>query len=611
MANAQLINRSEIPNEPAYNAPDEALSPANSCPLNEEEKEPIQKIVRAYFTNLEGEELEKITKEKEIYLVVETENMGSEELIIPFPEHDGDFKYEDEIITLAKVLKLKVSGAVEKIKLATVAKKTEIPPETPVVEDETSAPAPLVTSPTDEDANIVSVEFLDGTDDKILSSGGDQYVNLPYEDKWVDGKIIKNKDRLSREPRIKVKFDKPGSHSFKIKLVPGGSNAVYSSAEKGRNSNFKYQDKEQSYTTDGDGTKIIDDLFIAVSGNDTYTLSATDAKGKTVKSSAGITTKRFFHYVEIKMKGLSSVAKNLSTFESEFGRNFMTAKALSSVQMKHMENIDRNDSNTFKSLARTAYNTSTAGAKEPYCVTVGYTDHLAVKNKGALRKKNVDFGSGKPKVLINIRGKGLNVATVKERPLWKDIVKGDDWFISCKYKLDGGGTWKDIPQKKCVAKQKPRYPKGYCNNVEIDVSSLPAGKGTIRLEVNWVDRMRGGLSFGGGSLVCICTRAWWQDISTTEQNQTLIHEVGHKVGMVADGSGNLPDKVSTHYKDKGHVGNHCYNGNSGGLSTYNSADAGRKSVCVMFGATNGKTKFCGNCHPVVRKLDISKGWNKF
>jgi len=611
MPNAKLINRSELPNEPEYNTPDEALTPVNACTLNnEEEKEPTQKIVKAYFTNLEDEPLEKITKEKEIYLVVETENMSGEEVIINLPNHYGDFKYEDEEITEDKVLKISISSNSEKIKLETIARK-KAKPKTLFAEESEETPSSLPVTSTDEDANIVSVEFLNGGDDKILTSKGDQYVNLPYEDKWVDGKIIKNKDRLSNKPRVLVKFDKAGSHSFKIKLILGGSNAVYTAKEKGRNANFKYEENEKTYTTSGDGTIIIDDLFLTVAGNDNYTLSATDAKGKTVKSSGSISTKRFFYYVELKMKGLKSVATSLTTFETEFVRNYMKLEGLAAVEMKHMQNISTGDSNTFKSLARKSYDISTAGTKEPYCVAIGYTDHLAVKNNGTLEKTKIEFGIGKPKVDISIKGKGLKVNKVQKRALWRGIVKSEDWFINCKYKLDGKAKWEDIPEEKCTAKQRVGYPKGYCDVVEIDVKELPKGKGAIRLEVNWVDRMRGGLSFGGGNLVCICTRAWWQAKTTLSQNQTLIHEVGHKVGMVSDGSGNLPKKVATHYAAKGHVGNHCYNGNAKGESNYNTKEARKKSTCVMFGTVNGKTKFCEKCHPTVRKLDISKGWSKF
>ncbi len=123
MANAQLINRSDLSKEPDYNCTDDAVSPVQACALNEEEKEPKQKIVKAYFTNLEGEPLEKITKEKEIYLVIETENMSGEEVIINLPAHYGDFKYEGELITEDKVLKLSVGGSTEKIKLEVVPRR--------------------------------------------------------------------------------------------------------------------------------------------------------------------------------------------------------------------------------------------------------------------------------------------------------------------------------------------------------------------------------------------------------------------------------------------------------------------------------------------------------
>jgi hypothetical protein len=148
--------------------------------------------------------------------------------------------------------------------------------------------------------------------------------------------------------------------------------------------------------------------------------------------------------------------------------------------------------------------------------------------------------------------------------------------------------------------------------VRIDVTGLAAGRGTITLKVNWVDRMRAGLSFSGGNLICVCTRAWWQNESTADQNQVMVHELGHKVGMVADATGNLPDAVASLYdSSKGHVGNHCHFDRPAGQARYDSSDDSANSKCVMYGATNGKSAFCTNCEPAVRKLDISSGWARF
>lgn len=614
MPNAQLINRSDLSKEPKYNTPDDAISPVKKCAFSNEEKNPKQKIVKAYFTNLDGEKLEKITKEKEIYLVVETENMSGEEVIINLPEHYGDFKYEGEEFTKDKVLQLNVSGDTEKIKLETIARRKEIP-QTPVAKESVQTPGSTAAAiPTfNEDANIVFAEFLDGADDKILSADGEQYVNLPFDDKWVDGIIVKNKDRLSRRPRILVKFDKHGKHSFKIKLVTGVSNTIYSDNEK-NNAKFEYEENELSYTTGGDGTKIIDDLFVTVAGNDKYAVSASDSNGNIVVSSYTITTKRFFYYIETKMKGLKTVATSLSSFETEFNRNFMKLQALKAVEMKYMENISKEDEDNFENNCRSAYQTSEAINKEPYCVTIAYTDQLAVKNpKKIIRKRNVDVGPGQSNVIINVEGPGLTNPDVETRALWNDIVAGEGWFVSCKY-LKAGGRRTDkieIAEDKCIAQIRAGFTDFY-DKVSIAVDHLPKGKGQITLRVNWVDRMRAGLSFPKGNLVCVCTRAWWQNESTASQNEVIIHEVGHKVGMVSDGGENLPDKVSTHYDDsKGHVGDHCHFGIPK-QARYDGTGDSSKAKCVMYGAITStpRFKFCRNCHPTVLKLDISSGWKR-
>jgi len=233
-----------------------------------------------------------------------------------------------------------------------------------------------------------------------------------------------------------------------------------------------------------------------------------------------------------------------------------------------------------------------------------FTDHLAVKNPSqSVIKSGVDVGPGKAAVVVPIAGPGLTNPAVAARSLWKDLVPGEGWFVSASYTPDGGGDAVTIPEAKCSA-----LPAGSsnCTRVSVDVTALPAGTGTITLVVDWVDRMRGGLSLGSGNAVCICSRAWWQNKNTAAQNQVLVHEVGHQVGMVADGSGSLPDKVATHYdSSKGHVGDHCHHGVAAGQARYDGAADLTASDCVMYGATNGKLAFCANCVPTVRKLDIT------
>ncbi|MFN8660230.1 MAG: hypothetical protein U0105_28090, partial [Candidatus Obscuribacterales bacterium] len=360
----------------------------------------------------------------------------------------------------------------------------------------------------EDEPKIIAIDFLDGGDD-IKLGGGKQWVNLPRDDKWVDGADIKNKDRLSHKPRIKVWFNKPGAHGFKVKYLPDGGNAAYSVAEKGRTSHFKYQDAQKAYTTDGDGTKIlpIDDFFVAAAGKDKYKLEAEDNKGNKVQSSE-IEIHRLIYYVEIKMKTLTSIATSLATLEGEYAKHNIKLKALPSVEMDFMANVSDSDEATFKTKARTAYAGSTAPAKEPYAIAIAYTGHQAEKNTNKrISKASVQVGPGKPDVLIPIRGTGVYDTRDIERSLWNNIVPGEDWFVSAKFLKDGGTAGTDdvvIDKAKCTPVPVSAAKPDNCKVVKIDVTGLPVATGTITLEVNWIDIMAGGTSYGA-NLISVCT----------------------------------------------------------------------------------------------------------
>ncbi len=124
MSKAQLINKNELPQEPSYTAADEVVSPVNACPLNDDEKkEPKQEITGFYFTDINGNPLEKIAKEEEVMLVIESENMSGEEVVINLPADNVGFKYKGEEVTEDKVLKLSIGSNTEKIKLETIPRR--------------------------------------------------------------------------------------------------------------------------------------------------------------------------------------------------------------------------------------------------------------------------------------------------------------------------------------------------------------------------------------------------------------------------------------------------------------------------------------------------------
>ena len=122
--------------------------------------------------------------------------------------------------------------------------------------------------------------------------------------------------------------------------------------------------------------------------------------------------------------------------------------------------------------------------------------------------------------------------------------------------------------------------------------------------------MRGGLSFPGTNIVAICTKAWWQNKLSNSQHEVIIHEIGHQIKMVTDGSGKLPAKTPNHYIGKGHIENHCKSELSvakKGATNYGSLTPTPPSNCVMYGATNGHSSFCSDCAKAVKKIDLSNG----
>jgi hypothetical protein len=449
---------------------------------------------------------------------------------------------------------------------------------------------------------IVSVRVLDGGE-KEAAGAVDQFVNLPEGKKWVtDG--VSSIDRLTEKLRVKVRFKRPGTEKFKLRLVPHPKNAEYSKKEKGRNGKYDHAPKKDlKLTTAQNGTRVLEDLHsVAVAGGNRYQFEAEDKKGNKVLS-RDVRVRRRIFLQEIKMQG-APCAASLGTLTGEYGKHEIELRQLPSVQMARIENVGA-DSGPFQKAVRTAYKKSQGPDKEPHCVAVAYTDHEAVKDANVqIEYRNKQVGPGKgplPAAIVNAAGNSAY--------LWNNIVTGEDWFVSASFLENGADEANriSIPRTKCTPIQATGKPADACRTVSIDTADVtPTVKtGTVRLVVNTVNRMRAGLSFGGGNLICICTRAWWSASPEADQNQTMIHEMGHKIGMVPNGDD--LDRLPNYYSGSGHVGPHCHAGVAK-RTNYSNAPG---STCVMFGETNGQSAFCDDCAKAVKKIDISKGWKAF
>ncbi len=481
------------------------------------------------------------------------------------------------------------------------------PPSTPPPPRPATPPPPPPPPPAD-DINIVSVDWLNG-DDATIIGACDQWVNLPRKAKWLTDSGIPNIDRLGIKPRFIVKFDRAKTAGFQWRIVKvAGGTPDYTGTEETRNSNFKASPSTWTMgSADATGKAIVADAAQLVAGGGyKFQIEAKDDKGKIVKSGI-ITTKRLFWYVEMPMTGLGSVLSSTAGFDSEFALHHITLKQLSDLPVPRQQNIGTDaDTTTLENNVASAINgNATAKDRNPYLIRIAYTDHLAVKNPNQRqRKTGVQVGPGKPAVVIGVTAPGLNTPNaVEARSLWHNLVTGEGWLASAFYTPNGGVPF-PIPLDKVTSPDAGDNKK----TIKVDVTGLPAGTGTIDVYVNVVDRMRGGLAIGGAGNVCVCTISWWKTRSDAAQLRTLIHEVGHKVQMVAAGRNKEPDKVSTQYDNAGHVGSHCFEGCTAGQANYSTSANTAASRCVMFGSANGNTAFCANCAPAVKKVDIGAGF---
>ncbi len=461
---------------------------------------------------------------------------------------------------------------------------------------------------------IETIDFLEGDD--LCALGAVQYVNLLRDGKWIDGDKITSIDRLGRYPRFKVAFNQPGTHRFHVVLEPSAGNVQYSGDEKKRNSDFNYLDTSKTYTTNGDGTLIVDDFYVEAAGGQRYRLRALDDYGGQAQSSELETRRRIF-LVPIPMTGVAALT-SFRDIKTEYANHGIDLVVLPKVEIPHQEVVDPTSFSSYKTALQNAFASSDGPMYAPLALAWGITDHVAEKISLPLTKTSVAITSSSQSVWL----------PSPQHPLWIDMQSGDDWFISgeWQYQDSAGTSHTDTIAKASVT---PITMAQYFNNQGKPISDLPPGispnachgilvtnlapgTGTIEVNVNAVDQFCGGLSLDGTNCICIAGREYW--LPAAEQGLALVHEIGHHIDMVCNpattGPANGPD-APAHYYDTAdypswrHYGPHCKLNAVFDTVTSTFSTSGS---CVMFGQTSSNMAFCADCAPCVKKLDLSQGF---
>jgi len=130
-ADVMLVYKDQLITEPIYNGGQRHVGAVvepfllfhkNNLAVREIDDTTKPEIVKAFYTNKDGQRLESISKDVEVVLVIETRNMIGEEVIVNLT-NDVQFEYNKQLITDNQALRLKIKNDVERIYLSVVPQK--------------------------------------------------------------------------------------------------------------------------------------------------------------------------------------------------------------------------------------------------------------------------------------------------------------------------------------------------------------------------------------------------------------------------------------------------------------------------------------------------------
>jgi len=448
-----------------------------------------------------------------------------------------------------------------------------------------------------------------------------QFVNFAEEDEfWNDGTVLISEDRQTAKPKIRVKFSKAAVHKFSIKVIAGKNNIAYSQAEKGRHAPYRDPNgKTFQYQTDPDGTKVVNDIALPAAGLNTYTFEVRDARNQRIATET-VETARRLYIQELVLPGPDPMARaqDNSAAVAEYRRHGIDVAHLPVRQGAGNPNydVDQADADLLQRQARAIYDQSEGPDHEPYTIVVCHVERLAFKAPQHTIYRDAYAGPGERKVYVPLVG-----GDGASHFLWYGI-DNDPWFLSATYEYtDASGQVRriPIPPDRVFPVPQDQGKPLECPGVGVIVDGLTPTRtlGKIHLNVQLMDSAATGVAFPGTNLLCVAARTPWDPADPAGRQQTLVHEIGHLIYMVA--SGPAWAQANGYEDDDSHLdaspyfysshGRHCHFGLA---KLANVEDYAYESgSCVMFGISGAPIRFCPTCAKAVRKVDLSNGWPSF
>ena len=427
-----------------------------------------------------------------------------------------------------------------------------------------------------------------------------QWVNYPNADgrigrinvrrsRMTDGDV-KSVDDMGRTVYLKVKFKKKDKFSLaKLTLKRHADNAAYTRTERAKNAGVFMPTRETFSIVSWTGEALFG-VKLTPAGGDKYKFEAENlVTGKKVQGKDVIETRRKLFYQMIRMRKAHQISGGLKNklkkrFWDPSNKLYLKLEEYAGGKTTpNRVNFNDEDPPTKAMVlrhARRVYNNS----KAPYSFVVLFV------NKNCIPGTEVRAPAG------NISGNSTNVNTRQRLFSYADPAAND--FGSILWIPSSTG----LPE----AFTKADYKRVGKWTMKLNTRGKTRGPGRFVYTMTIVSIEGMGLSLSSENLVTIASRDCdGKKVKKRTQLNILVHEIGHKIGMVPGRQGDRDlDTQSTYYHGRGHSGGHCRHP-SPLLPTYSGVNPAPPPQCTMFGDIRTNTeKFCPKCLPSVRKLDI-------
>jgi hypothetical protein len=468
-------------------------------------------------------------------------------------------------------------------------------------------------------AKIVTFGFADKSKSATLFGGTrKQYVNLTSSDLLTVDSVLQSANQLGWTPPIAVKVTPAQSIPVRLRLAreevrgnfPAGSEAL--STRESKLDHLTWVSAEQSFSTDEKGELLLEPgLKVATAAGYKYRVEAALPGQSFAKSSNEVEILRRFYiqpavrYGSGRAAGLSAINSAITEFgkyqieverslaivgdeigvteesslpESviDIGKNALSVNANTKKKKPHSiaiiigefvsDNIDKEEFELeLQRTATTPYPTSITiplvqGSKAFYVVPLSDGSQVVEASVSAGLFSSVDLPAG---AVTGINSFSSTV-TVNLAHALTTLGNESDLTVTLKLKVISG--W-------AVGWAYTSHPVVYLNMRDPNTNGV---------------------------------------LSATRALALVVHEIGHKLHLASDGSGNLPDKQAHHYPSfneagVSHTGPHCSMGVPSGTDPWKPA-AHTASTCTMWGALKGITAYCKECQTSLRKVDLSDGF---